>query len=128
MKKYIVISTSFWAGCIMLLYGCGSEPTLFTLSDVKGKHVIEETINTPRSAVEVLKNSGEINIVELENIEGEVNSNMIITVTEQSDQWDVKIKTRTAIPSYSCEYSLDNLGEPVKEGYIVKKCGFNKSK
>ncbi len=126
MKKNIVTGISFCVFCIVLLQGCGNKSTLFTLDDVKGKYEIEYTINTPRAAVEILKNKGKINIVELENVEGESNSNMIITVVERSDQWDVKIKTRTAIPSYSCEYLLDKVGEPVEEDYTVKKCGFNK--
>ncbi len=126
MKKYIVTSISFCLFCIVLLQGCGNKSTLFTLDDVKGKYEIEYTINTPRAAVEILKSKNKINVVDLENVEGKSNSNMIITVVEQSDQWNVKIKTRTAIPSYSCEYLLDRFGEPVEEDYIVKKCGFNK--
>ncbi|XLQ20122.1 MAG: hypothetical protein ACKUBY_06100 [Candidatus Moraniibacteriota bacterium] len=128
MKKYKIISVSILICSSIMLYGCGDSGEMTTLefSDIKASYDVKGMIDTPRAVMEVLKNENKININELEDVEGEVNSNMMIYVTEYPDRWDVLVKTRTAIPSYSCEYSMDMFGKPVQDDYVVKKCSFNK--
>lgn len=125
MKKIIIV---IGVCSQIFLWGCGDngEETMFILDDIKGEHVMGATVDTPIAVVEVLKDKKKLDIVKLENIEGESNSNMMITVTEFPEEWTVLVKTRTAIPSYSCEFSMDKQGEPVQSDYVIKKCGFNK--
>jgi len=124
MKKIIIIIGV--CSQMLIIWGCGVEETKFTLDKVKGDYLIKGAVDSPRAAVEVLKKKGEIDVVALEDVEGESNSNILITVTNEKDIWNVLVKTRTAIPSYSCEYSMDTKGEPVSSSYVVKKCGWNK--
>lgn len=125
MKKIVII---IGVCSQIFLWGCGgnNEEKQFTFDDVKGKYAIEDTIDTPRAVIEVLKNKGKIDIVALEDVEGEANSNILITVTKEKDVWHLLVKTRTAIPSYSCEYSMNTKGEPIGSSYVVKKCSYNK--
>lgn len=124
MKKNIIMGLVF---SFLILSGCGgAETETLLFDDIKGDYKVEGTVDSAREAVEVLKDKKKIDIVKLEDVEGEVNSNMIINVNHRSDQWDIQIKTRTAIPSYSCEYSMDAQGEPVRGHYVTKACGFDK--
>lgn len=128
MKKYKIIGMSVLMCSVVMLSGCGDDGEVTTLefSDIKGNYDVKGMVDTPRAVMEVLKNENKINIDKLENVEGESNSNMMIYVTQYPDKWDVSIKTRTAIPSYSCEYSMDMFGKPLQDDYVVKKCSYNK--
>ncbi len=126
MKK-IIISVAVLSQ--IMLWGCGNNTieSMFTLDKLKEKQIIKTPIDSPRMAVEVLKQNDKIDIVKLEDIEGEANSNILVTVMQKDKSWDIKVKTRTAIPSYSCEYAMDEYGKPTQgNDYIIKKCGWDK--
>jgi hypothetical protein len=125
MKKIFLITVIF---AQIAFWGCGTEESTFLLDDLKGSGgTFDGMIDTPEEALLILKNKKLVDTVALEDVEGEANSNMIVTVTKQPKQWSVLIKTRTAIPAYSCEYAMDENGKPViGDDYIVKKCDWDK--
>jgi hypothetical protein len=122
-KKIIGGFLVIWSMVVFL--GCATqEESTFLLDDLKGvAKPIEGTVDTPEEVLEVLKANKVVDVVALEDVEGNANSNMIVTVLKQPEQWNVHIKTRTAIPAYSCEYAMDENGKPlVGNDYVVKKC------
>lgn len=135
MKKHlkiIVISLGI-IGLVLLLtlkiYNENTSTTIFTLNDIKSIYDISYTIDTPRSAVEYLKMMKKFNVKELEDIETQAKTNIVITVKEKDNKgiknWSILIATKNTIPSFSCKYVV-SMFPSKKDKVTLKECGWNK--
>ena len=122
LKTTVIIVLLVFSGCAKP----EAKGENYSLEDLKSDFLIEYPIDSLREAFEVLKNDPSKNLIQnLEETESgpDFDFDWTISGQKQENNWLIIIETNGVLPSFSCEYLIDENGESLS---VVKECGWNK--
>ncbi|NCU42317.1 MAG: hypothetical protein EOM19_06400 [Candidatus Moranbacteria bacterium] len=120
-RKHIIMSSILvLLSCLILvILGYKIKGTQsYTLKEIENEYPI---INTPREAIEVLKQNNQINYSHLKEIESQINFeiNWKFYVSQKENIWSIQLKAGV-MPPYVCFYEMDTKGKPIHDEYLTE--------